>query len=457
MSRGQHLSRRAIIVAGLGLSAATIGGGIVFRRRLWRELDRLTAKPSFTATPPLVPHDPVRDRTRIAVAKGEAPAVNLDAVLARLGGIEQIVGRDDVVVISVSGQWWNQGMTSVAAIRRMVEQVMARPGFRGAIAIVDDPHFVRPEGGGLARGWMAPSARNVDVGGWSSLGDLIPWAATLGVPVHVAGLVDAGAVDPELVGEAWGDAAHAFGRYGGDGRGPIAAGDDRDGFAWDLDDVFQLKRSWVGYARTPTSWPRFTAGDRVIDLREGVLRREGGALVAEDRPLTLICMTPAVEHPAIGFAGAAHAPMALVDLSAGVPGLDPRVAGYQAVDAFGAPRASWRMAGPLAHWCAHVRKPALYVTCAAWIGVTPRKGADPSRSEPRLDEACAARAATLVAGTDPVAIDAWCVRHLMMPTEGASAAIYDLDNPDSRVSKFLRYYRQVAGAGTLDPALVEVV
>ena len=33
----------------------------------------------------------------------------------------------------------------------------------------------------------------------------------------------------------------------------------------------------------------------------------------------------------------------------------------------------------------------------------------------------------------------------------------DLDDPDSKVARFLRYFRQVAGRGTLDPALVTVV
>jgi hypothetical protein len=36
-------------------------------------------------------------------------------------------------------------------------------------------------------------------------------------------------------------------------------------------------------------------------------------------------------------------------------------------------------------------------------------------------------------------------------------AYHDLDNPDAMFTKFLRYYRQVYGAGTMDPALIEVV
>ena len=34
--------------------------------------------------------------------------------------------------------------------------------------------------------------------------------------------------------------------------------------------------------------------------------------------------------------------------------------------------------------------------------------------------------------------------------------MWDLDDPSSFAVKFLRYYRQVAGSGTMDPSLIEV-
>jgi len=33
---------------------------------------------------------------------------------------------------------------------------------------------------------------------------------------------------------------------------------------------------------------------------------------------------------------------------------------------------------------------------------------------------------------------------------------FDLDDPDAKFTKFARYYRQIRGAGTLDPALITV-
>jgi hypothetical protein len=75
------VSRRRVV---LGTMAAGIAGaGFALRSRL-RAMTQLA---SFAAPPPLVPHDPVRDRTTIHVARGASAAANVDAVLDKAGGI----------------------------------------------------------------------------------------------------------------------------------------------------------------------------------------------------------------------------------------------------------------------------------------------------------------------------------------------------------------------------------
>ncbi len=287
MATGSAVSRRGVIVG-----AVTAGvGGIAFALR--RRLNAITQLPSFTAAPPLVPHDPVRDRATVHVARGASPSGNVDAVLDKLGGISSVVGADDVVVIKVSAQWWNQGMTNVAAVKRVLEHVIERPGFRGEVIVFENTHFRLADGSGLSRAWVHPSARNVDVPGWTTLGDLIPHFRARGVPVSFVGLVDAG---PSALSEDdWHDPGHAAGVYGGDGRGPIAPGDPRDGYHWDFARTFRLRRTWFDDARTPLTWPRFTspASGLVVDLRAGVLRRDANQLVASGRNLTWINLTTA--------------------------------------------------------------------------------------------------------------------------------------------------------------------
>ncbi|MCW5831061.1 MAG: DUF362 domain-containing protein [Labilithrix sp.] len=454
--RRRLLSRRKALAAGAALGLGAFAYGL--RHRLTSRLASLTQLASFTATPPLVPHDPTRDRTRICVAEGGTPGENVDAVLAKVGGVAALVGTDDVVIVKISAQWWNQGMTNVAAVKRLVERVLERPGFAGEVIVFENTHFRLADGSGLARAFTHPSERNVDVPGWNKLGDLVAHFRERDAAVSFVGLVDAG--PSELSGDDWHDRGHAHGTYGGDGRGPIAAGDARDGYHWDFERAFRLARSWVDEARTPLTWPRFTSPRTglVVDLKDGVMRRTDAGLVPAGRKLVWINMTTANEHTATGITGACKSTMGVVDMSAGALGTHPLARGYASVHYFGRgnPTASWRMAGPLAHFAREVRAPDLILLVAEWIAYEPA-GFDAEREDTRHSAASCVNTKTIVAGTDPVAIDAWAVRHLMTRAPSVNKETdLDLDDPDSKVSKFLRYYRQVYGKGTLDPALVEV-
>jgi hypothetical protein len=454
-TRDKRISRRALMVGG-ALGAAGIAAAYAMRRSLMARLSRWTRLTSFDSTPPLIAHDPRQDRTRLVVSRGRSPADNVDAVLESLGGIEAVVGTDDVVLIKVAAQWWNQGMTNVAAVKRAIEQILARDGFRGEVIVFENVHFRLANGSGLCRGWTHPSERNVDVAGWTKLADLIEHFGSPDTPVSFVGLVDGGL--SLLSGGGWRDPEHAHGTYGGDGRGPVPPGEFRDGYRWDFDQAFRLKRSLVDYAQTPLTWPVFSSphSGLVVDFKDGLFQQQGARFVPVDRPVTWINMTTANEHMDTGFTGACKSAMGVVDMSAGWMGSDPRVQGYQSVHYFGFEHAMWRMAGPLADFAQRVRRPDLYLTVAEWVGVAPPHGWSDA-DDVRLEASSAVRRKTVVAGTDPVAIDSWCIRNLLMPVGGAHHERYDLDVESSCASKFLRYYRQVAGKGTLDPQLVDVI
>jgi hypothetical protein len=152
--------------------------------------------------------------------------------------------------------------------------------------------------------------------------------------------------------------------------------------------------------------------------RRKLLLAGGAGLLAAAAGATSINMTTANEHAATGLTAACKSTMGVVDMSAGRLGLDPRVRACQSVHYFGAPDASWRMAGPLAHFARRVRAPDLHITVAHWVAATPARGWNPA-DDIRLAEPSAVRTDTVVAGTDPVAIDTWCARHLLMPIGGA--------------------------------------
>ena len=458
MSDGTRLlaSRRVFLLGGLAVAGAG-GAALMLGGKVRRTVARYTQLESFSASPPAPVEDPARDRARIHVAQGGTPGENVDAVFSSLGGTGAVIGPTDVVIIKVSAQWWNQGMTNVAAVKRVVERILELPGFTGEVVVFENTHFRLADGSGLSRAWTRPSERNVDVPGWDKLGDLIPHFRKLGAPVSFVGLIDAG--ESSLSGDHWHDPGHQHGVYGGDGRGPIRPGEDRDGYHWDFSRTFRLAKSWVDEAKTPLTWPRFTSPltGLVVDFADGVLRREAGRLVPAGRKLTWINMTTANEHGSTGFTGACKSPMGIVDMSAGELGTHPLARGYRSVHYFGRgfPTASWRMAGPLAQFAREIRAPDLILTVAEWVAFQP---AGPEGTEDiRHSARSCVQKRTIVAGTDPVAIDAWTVRNLMadLPSENRRAYL-TLDDPDSMVTKFLRYYRQVYGKGALAAALIDV-
>jgi hypothetical protein len=162
------------------------------------------------------------------------------------------------------------------------------------------------------------------------------------------------------------------------------------------------------------------------------------------------------EHAATGMTAACKSAMGVVDMSAGRMGVDARTDAYRSVHYFGSPSARWRMAGPLAHFAREVRAPDLYIATAEWVGATPKTAERwDDAKDLRLEASSAHHVGAIAAGADPVAVDTVCARQFVMPLTKRGAEC-DLDRPDSTLSRFLRYYREVHGSGTLDPALIDV-
>ncbi|MCX5747282.1 MAG: DUF362 domain-containing protein [Proteobacteria bacterium] len=452
------LTRRTFIGGGLAVVGTV---AFVLRKKLKSKLTRWTRSAAFTATPPLRAHDPATERRTVHVAKGGTVEANVDQVLDK-AGVDKLVGVDDLVILKISAQWWNQGMSNVAAVKRTIERILARPGFTGEIVVFENTHFRLANGSGLSRAFSRDSARNVDVPGWTKLGDLVDHFDKSGAPVSFVGLVDA--APSELADDHWHDAPHAHGVYGGDGRGPIKPGEVRDGMRWDFERAYALKRGWFEETRTPLSWPVFTSprSGLQIDFADGIFKVEGDKRTKVDRKLTWISMVTVNEHSATGMTACCKSAMGIVDMSAGRFGTDPRTEGYNSIHYFGNPEATWRMAGPLAHFATHVRSPDLYLAVAEWVAISPPASAawDDDRADIRLDEATAHRANTVVAGDDAVAVDWVCAKQVLMPIaqriDGRYKAQLDVTDPDSKLSKFLRYYREVARKGTMDDALIDV-
>ena len=96
---------------------------------------------------------------------------NLLKVVDLMGGIEKIIGEDDVVLIKPNVQWWNQGVPNLAALKAFVDLVMDRSGgFFGEVVIAENTH--RGSSPWKHAGWQRGFDKNSDIEGINNYNDL---------------------------------------------------------------------------------------------------------------------------------------------------------------------------------------------------------------------------------------------------------------------------------------------
>ena len=101
------------------------------------------------------------------------PADNLRKVIDLIGGIEVIIGVDDVVVIKPNVQWWNQGAPNLLALKTFVDLIMDRPGgFNGEVVIAENCHRGSSPWDSTSSGWAHPFTRNSDLENVNNFVDL---------------------------------------------------------------------------------------------------------------------------------------------------------------------------------------------------------------------------------------------------------------------------------------------
>ena len=69
------------------------------------------------------------------------PSENLTKVIEFMGGIDKVIGENDIVVIKPNVQWWNHGATKSSALKTLVDIIMNRPGgFLGEVILAENCH-----------------------------------------------------------------------------------------------------------------------------------------------------------------------------------------------------------------------------------------------------------------------------------------------------------------------------
>lgn len=357
------------------------------------------------------------------------PAKNLAKVIELMGGIEKLIGADDVVVIKPNVQWWNQGAPNLAALKAFVDLIMDRPGeFKGEVVLAENCH--RGASPWQHAGWVQAFERNSDLAQIRHMNNLVyRLKKEYGKQFSANHWIDADAGGKRVFGPSEGN---GYVYCDGSGGVPLiscdngAKGDD--------------------FRATIMTYPIFTTDKgTVIDFKNGIWER--GSYTGQ--PLRFINFAALNHHSTYsGATSAIKNYLGVTDLSGGP---DPRDGGVLTKNYFNfhsfpfdkwAPGPQAGMLGAeVAVFMKTIRKADLNITTAEWIGLSSR--VDPPVAHTRAVLAC----------TDPVALDYHATKYLLFPN--SRLAIHDPDDPKSPLRQYLVKCAE-AGGGMFDEKHVKV-
>jgi hypothetical protein len=341
------------------------------------------------------------------------PSENLSKVIDLMGGIERIIGTDDIVIIKPNVQWWNQGVPNLSALKVFVDLIMNghNGGFNGEVVVAENCHRGACPEEALHSGWAPIFSRNSDLDQINNYNDLGKHLKKkYGDKFSICHWIDI-----DKGGKRVFSPVNGCGYVYCDGTGGVplismdngAQGDD--------------------FREVIMTYPIFkTDNGTVIDFKNGIW--EKGAYTGH--PLKFINVTALNHHSAYcGATSAIKNYLGISDLSGGP---DPHKNGkltnkYYNFHSF--PFNKWSpgpepgmIGAEIGMFLNTIRKADLNITTAEWIGLS-------SRTEPPV-----ARTKTVLASTDPVALDFHATKYLLYPNSKIS-----VHNPDDTRSPLYRY------------------
>ena len=369
--------------------------------------------------------------TTVYRAVNGRPSENLSKVIELMGGIENIIGPNDVAIIKPNVQWWNQGATNLCALKTFVDLIMNRNGgFKGEVALAENCHRGAAPWKSLHSGWLQMFSRNADLDQINNFNDLgAHLKKKYGDKFSICHLINIGAGNKRVFGPEYGT---GYVYCDGVGGVPLisfdngARGDD--------------------FREVIMTYPIFkTDRGTLIDFKNGVWENGGYA----DQPLKFINFAGLNHHSTYcGATSAVKNYLGITDLSGGP---DPHNHGkltekYYNFHSF--PFNKW-MPGPkpgmigaeIGVFLNTIRKADLNITTAEWIGLVSRT------------ESPVAHTKAVLASTDPVALDYHSTKYLLYPN-----SMISVHNPDDRKRPMHQYLVNCAekGGGFFDEKHVDV-
>ena len=355
------------------------------------------------------------------------PSENLTKVIELMGGIDKIIGEDDVVVIKPNVQWWNHGATNLSALKTFVDLIMNRPsGFYGEVVIAENCHHGSEPWKDETTGWRKNFERNSDIKGINNFNDLTNHLKkTYGNRYSTSHWIDVAYGEKRVFSPEDGT-----GYVYCDGTGGVPMVSLDNGEAGD------------DFREVIMTYPIFkTDKGTIIDLKNGIWNE--GAYT--EQPLRFINFATINHHSHyVGATGAVKNYFGVVDISGG--GWGKLADKYNNFHSFA--YNEWDF-GPVpgimgvevAMFMNTIRKADLNIIAAEWVGLA-------SRTEPPVGHT-----KTVLVSTDPVALDYHATKYLLYPN--SNIPIHNPDNEDSPLNHYLVKCAE-HGGGVFDETQVVV-
>jgi len=371
-------------------------------------------------------------------AKNGIPEQNMAKVLEMLGGIETFIGKDDIVIIKPNAQQIGHNMTNTNTIMEFIDQVLNIPGYSGEIIIAENHHL-----DGDNKGGWTTSKKNGDY----NLNELVACYAERGIT--------------NVTKYHWRDVGRIHNSPYRDieTRKVVSGPEEGDGYVWP-NEVYSYRGRKV-----QMSYPIFTSvySGVTIDFKHGAWK--DGDYTGQ--PVKFINISALRNHSNSGVTASIKNYLGVVDLSCGYHGIEPfgfynfhyiavdwplipflregmksfitskfakkQKTIYKIVQYVGPQNGA--LGGAVGHFMKTVRMADLNIIAAEYSGHEGRRNT-PGHTR------------TVLASKDPVALDYYAGKYVLLPMGGRRARYNDPDNPKGAFHKYLKHCHQ-EGIGSL--------
>ena len=382
-------------------------------------------------------------------SQGGSPKENMRQLIDAMGGIETIIGKEDIVIIKPNAQWWNQGMTNTDLMKSFIDSILSINGFAGEVIIAENHQYREPN----SRGWITEKRngrfnyneliahfnnrghRNVTKYHWQCAGDN---------PVPLQGDACCG------------------NRVSGPSQG--------DGYVWREDIVYTApngRECLMTYPIFTSSYSGFT-----IDLKNGAWK-EGHYV--KSKKVKFINFSALNHHGAYaGVTASIKNLMGVVDMTCGFQGREPEgtynthFIGISDLIKTKRKKLIWRIwtingfrdraehwahrnfhfaGGALGTFMREIKMPDLNIISAEWVGWGSR-----------TDTTKSTRTKTVLASKDPVALDYVSARDVLLEATPATEKYYRKLNDPTIEGPFYRFLLECnkQGIGNLNENRIKI-